>query len=361
MAMRDAYKNFRKGTYLYNFFAEKDVPDRLFDVQDSHGVLHTIPNEVVVEHIALTSGGERKKIEDTLRKIDFANGDVNHFLRFLAKAIAERYEGVLRASNIAVAHELQGIASLLVTAGQRTAHDVVKFQPGDLVKFEGRSRNIFEVMGFSVEYALEGPNPRTGKTEYLFSLPHVALGKIFQFDGRPSGKYGHGEVGDNIVMKRDSNYGKAGQSYRIRYVHVKYNLKGVNNKKQMTIGGENLVKADAPMLDKKGRDAVQAAQDEFGGVGGLVVIDMYRLMRERVGKILKVTPKGGLIVQQFGRTLAPRNELDRETFKPNFQDKLDKVAFTADLFRGEWVWGSSRKNLHVKGPYKGGTVTSLLD
>ena len=99
MSMRDAYKNFKRNSYLYRFFQEKDIPDRMFDVEDSHGVGHMIPNEVVVEFMAQTSGGERKKIEDTLRKIDFANGDVNHFLEFLAKALAEQYSGVLRGSQ----------------------------------------------------------------------------------------------------------------------------------------------------------------------------------------------------------------------------------------------------------------------
>jgi len=89
--MRDAYKLFRKGTYFYNFFSEKDIPDRLFEVEDDDGVTHKIPNAVVVEFIAQTSGGEKKKIEDTLRKIDFANGDVNHFLKYLAGAIAKLY------------------------------------------------------------------------------------------------------------------------------------------------------------------------------------------------------------------------------------------------------------------------------
>ena len=100
MSMRDAYKNFQRNSYLYRFFEEKDVPDRMFEVTDSHGVAHSIPNEVVVEFMAQTSGSERKKIEDTLRKIDFANGDVNHFLKFLAGALAEQYSGVLRGSEM---------------------------------------------------------------------------------------------------------------------------------------------------------------------------------------------------------------------------------------------------------------------
>ena len=91
--MRNVYKLFPKGSYLNQFFSEKDVPDRDFTITDSRGVRHFIPNAVVVEHIALTSGSERKKIEDVLRQIDFRNGDVNDFLKHLAKAIGEQYAG----------------------------------------------------------------------------------------------------------------------------------------------------------------------------------------------------------------------------------------------------------------------------
>ena len=84
-------RHFEPGSYLYNFFKEKDIPEVTFTPTDSTGEKHFIPNEVVVEHIAKTYGSERTQIEDTLRKIDFANGDVNHFLEHLAGAIAEKY------------------------------------------------------------------------------------------------------------------------------------------------------------------------------------------------------------------------------------------------------------------------------
>ena len=93
--MDDAYKLFPKNSYLYKFFKEKNIKDKTFEKVDSNGVIHNIPNAVVVEFIAQTSGGERKSIENTLRKIDFANGDVNHFLDHLAGAIAEMYAGML--------------------------------------------------------------------------------------------------------------------------------------------------------------------------------------------------------------------------------------------------------------------------
>lgn len=92
-------KLFPRNSYLNKFFAEKRIPSKVFDVKDSHGIAHSIPNGVVVEAIAQTSGRELKQIEDTIRKIDFANGDVNHFLEHLARALAEQYNGALRFAS----------------------------------------------------------------------------------------------------------------------------------------------------------------------------------------------------------------------------------------------------------------------
>ena len=86
-------------SYLNMFFAEKDIPRKVFRKKDRTGLTHDIPNGVVVEHIAQTRGSERRDIENILRKIDFANGDINHFLGHLAGAIAENYEGALRAAT----------------------------------------------------------------------------------------------------------------------------------------------------------------------------------------------------------------------------------------------------------------------
>ena len=77
--------------YLTTFFAEKDVPERGFEIDTDDG-FHIIPNVVVLEHIAITSKGEKDAIASVIRKIDFANGDVNDFLRHLAGAIAANYE-----------------------------------------------------------------------------------------------------------------------------------------------------------------------------------------------------------------------------------------------------------------------------
>ena len=73
--------------YLETFFEEKDIPETTFVVDGPSGPNH-IPNEVVIENIMIAPDHEQKKIADTLRKIDFYNGDVNDFLKHLAGALA---------------------------------------------------------------------------------------------------------------------------------------------------------------------------------------------------------------------------------------------------------------------------------
>ena len=44
--------------------------------------------QVVIEHIKAAPLHEQKAIKTTLVKIDFMNGDIRHFFRHLAQAIA---------------------------------------------------------------------------------------------------------------------------------------------------------------------------------------------------------------------------------------------------------------------------------
>ena len=74
--------------YLRTFFAEKDLPEMLFEVTAPGGTVNTISNVCVIEHIATAPRHEQEKIGNVIRKIDFANGNVNHFLEHLAGALA---------------------------------------------------------------------------------------------------------------------------------------------------------------------------------------------------------------------------------------------------------------------------------
>lgn len=76
--------------YLRDFFAEKVIPEVTWDLEADDGTSHIMPNTVVVEHITQCAEGEARQIGDILRKIDFINGDPNHFLKHLAGAIINK-------------------------------------------------------------------------------------------------------------------------------------------------------------------------------------------------------------------------------------------------------------------------------
>lgn len=73
--------------YLKTFFEEKQLPDASWELTSDDGTAHFIGNDVVLEHIASASVVEQNKIADVIRRIDFANGDVNDFLKHLAGAL----------------------------------------------------------------------------------------------------------------------------------------------------------------------------------------------------------------------------------------------------------------------------------
>lgn len=75
--------------WLDTFLEEKGIDlDEGFTVQGANWGDNHMTYGVVVEHIKIAPKGEQNKIKDMLVKIDFKNGDVRHFLRHLAQAIA---------------------------------------------------------------------------------------------------------------------------------------------------------------------------------------------------------------------------------------------------------------------------------
>ncbi|MDQ3190778.1 MAG: hypothetical protein M3Q58_04220 [Bacteroidota bacterium] len=78
-------------TYLKNFFAEKTIRCELFEILDSEGIMHFIDTDALIETILNTSQREQETILSTLRKIDFVNGDVNHYLKFLAECLIKNF------------------------------------------------------------------------------------------------------------------------------------------------------------------------------------------------------------------------------------------------------------------------------
>lgn len=71
--------------YFDLFFDEKQLPYELFEIEHQ-GQMHFIDTDFVIELIKGAPAAEQKQIRNTLVKIDFANGNVNHFLKFLAEA-----------------------------------------------------------------------------------------------------------------------------------------------------------------------------------------------------------------------------------------------------------------------------------
>ena len=74
-------------TYLKNLLSEKGLEDQLIEVEGAFG-LNIIEMPVLVDAITNAPKHEQESIRKTLVKIDFMNGDVMHFFRHLAKAIA---------------------------------------------------------------------------------------------------------------------------------------------------------------------------------------------------------------------------------------------------------------------------------
>lgn len=79
--------------WLHTFIEEKEIDqEETFTLKDTKGMEHTMPYGVVVEHIKIATEEEQKEIKEILVMIDFHNGDVLHFLRYLAQAIVENYQ-----------------------------------------------------------------------------------------------------------------------------------------------------------------------------------------------------------------------------------------------------------------------------
>ena len=83
--------------FFTTFFDEKDLVEKTYEVE-INGTWHLIPTSIVIQQIKTASGADKKKIEMVLRKLDFLNGDIHHFLKHLAVGIAANYEGVGNAS-----------------------------------------------------------------------------------------------------------------------------------------------------------------------------------------------------------------------------------------------------------------------
>ena len=75
-------------TYLKNLLEEKRIDlETIIEVEGPSG-LNVMPLQVVVDAINSTGQHEKDQIRKTLVMIDFKNGDVMHYFRHLAQALA---------------------------------------------------------------------------------------------------------------------------------------------------------------------------------------------------------------------------------------------------------------------------------
>lgn len=73
------------------FIEEKNLPVASWELEGPDGMTHWIDSDVVIEYIRIAPPKEQFQIKDVIVKIDFMNGDINHFFNHLAKAIVAQY------------------------------------------------------------------------------------------------------------------------------------------------------------------------------------------------------------------------------------------------------------------------------
>ena len=81
--------------YLASFFEEKKIPYKIFEIIDKSNTVHFIDTDVVIESIHSAPKTEQTQIANVIRRIDFKNGDICHFLKFLAHGLVKQYEAAI--------------------------------------------------------------------------------------------------------------------------------------------------------------------------------------------------------------------------------------------------------------------------
>jgi hypothetical protein len=74
--------------WLDTFIEEKKLPNKDFEI-DYAGFIHHFTSDQVIDLIRKAPSHEQKQIKDIIVKIDFKNGDINHFLKHLARGYIE--------------------------------------------------------------------------------------------------------------------------------------------------------------------------------------------------------------------------------------------------------------------------------
>lgn len=76
--------------YFRTLLNEKGIDlDTVLEVEGKEWGVNFIPVEVVVEFMETRDLATQKKMRNNLTKIDFMNGDVMHFITYVAKFLAK--------------------------------------------------------------------------------------------------------------------------------------------------------------------------------------------------------------------------------------------------------------------------------
>ena len=75
-------------TYLKRFFAEKALEQRVYEVQAKGGTTNLLMTSDVIYALLNASDTTQAKAAEIIRTIDFANGDIHHFLQHCAEGMA---------------------------------------------------------------------------------------------------------------------------------------------------------------------------------------------------------------------------------------------------------------------------------
>jgi len=76
--------------YFRRLLSEKNISlDTVLEVEGAEWGLNMIPVEVVVEFMENADRATQTKMRNTLIQIDFKNGNVMHFITYVAKFIAK--------------------------------------------------------------------------------------------------------------------------------------------------------------------------------------------------------------------------------------------------------------------------------
>jgi hypothetical protein len=71
--------------YLSVFFEEKQLPYEMWEIEHNEE-MHFIDTDFVITLIQEAPKREQEQIAAQLRKLDFVNANINHFLKYLAES-----------------------------------------------------------------------------------------------------------------------------------------------------------------------------------------------------------------------------------------------------------------------------------